>query len=621
MSKPISDYALVGDTHSCALIARDGSVDWLCWPRHDSPALFLKLLDDEKGGACTVAFAGLEETARRYLPETNILETIFTTGTGRARLTDLMPVDPPSPEPEEGPDGEGESRLIRLLTCDEGTVEGRFVVRPTFDYARRPCTPVAEAGSVLFEAGDWRLRVNAHPATLVADDDVAEVRFRLTAGETAYLVLTHGEDREDACIEDLEGARRRLATTIEYWRRWSGRCTYRGPYREAVLRSALCLKLLTYSPSGGIVAAATAGLPEAVPGDRNYDYRFTWMRDAAFTVTAFVMLGYVREASEFLRFLREQDGTFGRETRLMYGICEGMPREEVLDHLSGWNGVGPVVIGNAAEGQDQHDIYGELIRALCIFLEAVDYDPPEKVNDRLPEVLDNLTARAIRHRHDADHGIWELRTGPRQQLHSKAMIWVALTDAARIARNIAGVPPEKIALWERVAAEIRAEYHEKGWSDAQQAYTGAYGSHHLDAAVLRVALFGALDPSDPRTRSTLAAVERDLGAGDLIYRYRMEDGLKGDEGAFTACAFWRVGCLALDGRTAEAQAVFERLIARGNDVGLFAEEIDPATGEQRGNTPQGFSHMALINAALRLESSIGRFGVSDGPEEARRAAE
>ncbi|MCJ2134371.1 glycoside hydrolase family 15 protein [Methylobacterium sp. J-026] len=621
MSKPISDYALIGDTHSCALIARDGSIDWLCWPRHDSPALFVKLLDDETGGACSVAFDGLTGTARRYLPETNILETSFTTRTGQARLVDVMPVNPPSPEPDEGPDGEGESRLIRLLTCVTGTVTGAFRVRPTFDYARRPCTPIVEGPSVLFEAGDCRLRVNAHPRpTLIGDE--AEIRFQLSEGETAYLVLTHGEDREDAAIDDHAGAQRRLDLTEDYWRRWSARSTYRGAYRDAVMRSALCLKLLTYSPSGGIVAAATAGLPEAVPGDRNYDYRFTWMRDAAFTVTAFVMLGYVREASEFLRFLRERDGTYGRETRLMYGVADDIPPEEELDHLAGWNGVRPVVIGNLAEDQDQHDIYGELLRALCVFLEAVDYDPPEKVNDRLPEVLDNLTARAIRHRHDADNGIWELRTGPRQQLHSKAMIWVALTDAARIARNISGVPEAKIREWERVAAEVRAEYLDRGWNAEKRAYVGAYESHHLDAAVLRVALFGALDPKDPRMRATLAAVERELGVGDLIYRYRMDDGLTGDEGTFTACAFWRVGCLALDGRTAEAKAVFERLIARGNDVGLFAEEIDPVTGEQRGNTPQGFSHMALINAALRLEDSIDRYGFADAADGvAHRAAE
>ena len=616
MYKPIEDYAVIGDTHSTALVARDGSVDWLCWPRHDSPALFLALLDDEKGGACRIAFDGLDSVVRRYLPDTNVLETTFTTATGRARLIDLMPVSPPDPEPEEGPDGEGESRLIRLLTCEAGRVTGRFTVRPTFDYARCACIPIADGTSVLFEAGAQRVRVIAsEPPTI--REATAESRFALSADETAYLVLTHGEDGDAAAIEDLAGAQSHADATIAYWERWSARCTYDGPYKAAVLRSALCLKLLTYSPSGAIIAAATAGLPEAVPGNRNYDYRFTWMRDATFTVTAFVMLGYVREASEFLRFLREADGSYGRDTRLLYGIVETMPAEEELTHLSGWRGVGPPLIGNAAAGQDQHDIYGELVRALCVFLEAVDYDPPEKVNDRLPEVLDNLTAHVIACRDAADDGIWELRTGPRHQLHTKAMLWVALTDAARIGRKIRGVSPDRIAEWERVAGEIREEYLEKAWSADKQAFTGAYGSHHLDAAVMRVVLFGAIDADDPRMAKTLTAIERELGAGDLIYRYRMEDGLEGDEGTFTACAFWRVGCLALAGRTTEAKAAFERVLARANDVGLFAEMIDAGTGEHRGNTPQGFSHMALINAALRLQTTIDRFGLP----EADRAAE
>ncbi|GJE62399.1 glycoside hydrolase family 15 protein [Methylobacterium trifolii] len=619
MSKPISDYAVIGDTHSTALIARDGSIDWLCWPRHDSPALFLALLDTEKGGACRVAFDRLTSISRRYLPETNVLETTFETATGRARLIDVMPVNPPNTEPDEGPDGDGESRLIRLLTCESGMVAGRFSVRPTFDYARCDCTPVEQAGSVLFEAGDHRLRVTATPQPRV-EGATAESRFTLAEGESAYLVLTHGEDREGAEIEDFSVAQARAEATIAYWRRWSGHCTYRGPYRDQVLRSALCLKLLTYSPTGAIVAAATAGLPEAVPGNRNYDYRFTWMRDATFTVTAFVALGYVREASEFLRFLREADPTFGRETRLLYGIAGAMPAEEELAHLSGWSGVGPALIGNAAEGQDQHDIYGELVRALCVFLEAVDYDPPEKVNDRLPEVLENLTARAIACRDAADHGIWELRTGPRHQLHTKAMLWVALTDAARIARNIRGVPDDRIAEWERIAAEIRAEYHDKAWNAEKQAFTGAYGGHHLDAAVMRVVLFGAIDARDPRMVSTLEAIERELGAGDLVYRYRMEDGLEGDEATFTACAFWRVGCLALAGRTDEASAAFERLLARGNDLGLFSEMIDARTGEHRGNTPQGFSHMALINTALRLQACNARDGLPED-EAPRQAAE
>lgn len=622
MYNPISDYALIGDTHTTALIARDGSIDWLCWPRHDSPALFLRLLDDETGGSCTVAFRDLTSLSRRYLPGTNVLETTFTTATGRARLVDLMPVDPPDTEPDEGPDGDGEDRLIRMLTCEAGRVEGGFRVHPTPDYARGDCIPVEDRGCVLFEAGAQRLRVVASHPLAVAGWQAAEARFALGEGETAYLVLTHGEDEARAGVADFAGAQARLDRTIRYWERWSARCTYRGPYREAVLRSALCLKLLTYAPSGGMVAAATAGLPEAVQGNRNYDYRFTWMRDASFTVTAFVALGYVREAAEFLRFLREADGSRGRDVRLMYGIDGDTPGEETLAHLKGWRGVGPVVIGNEAESQTQHDMYGELLFALCAFLDAVKFDPPKKVNDHLPEVLENLTSRAIRSRDEPDHGIWEMRTEKRQQFHTKAMLWVALTHAAHVARHVEGVDAERITEWDRTAAEIRAEYLERGWNAKRQAYTQAYGSDDLDAAVMRVVLFGAIDPDDPRLLSTLAAIDRELVVGDLVYRYRMDDGMEGEEATFTACAFWRVGCLALTGRTREAKEAFERLIARGNDVGLFAEEIDAQTGEQRGNTPQGFTHMALINAAIRLDGCIAALGLRDeGAKAADHAGE
>ena len=621
MYHPIGDYALIGDTHSTALIARDGSIDWLCWPRHDSPAIFLALLDDEKGGSCRLELEGVARTTRRYLPGTNVLETTFVTATGTARLVDLMPVNPPSPEPDEGPDGEGESRLIRILTCDAGSVSGAFRVRPTFDYARLDGVPCEDRGSVLFEAGEIRLRAGGSMPMAVGGL-AARGAVALGAGESAYLILTHGEDDEGAAIEDAEGARSRLDQTVGYWERWSERCGYHGPYRDTIVRSALCLKLLTYSPTGAIVAAPTAGLPEAVPGNRNYDYRFTWMRDASFVVTAFTALGYVREASEFLRFLREADGTRGAKLRLMYGIDGDTLPEETLDHLKGWCGVGPVTIGNRAEDQNQNDIYGELLVALCGFLEAVKFDPPERVNDRLPEVLDNLTGHAIRLRDEPDHGIWELRTQKRPQLHTKALLWVALVHAAHIGRHIDGVGPDKIAGWERAAGEIRADYLERSWNPGKRAFTQAYGSDDLDAAAMRVVLFGAIDPDDPRLHATLDAIDRELVVGDLVYRYRHPDGMEGEEGTFTACAFWRVSCLALTGRTRQARDTFERLVARANDVGLFAEEIDPSSGEQRGNAPQGFTHMAMIHTAICLGECLDAFGVRDGdlgPEERARA--
>ncbi len=605
---PISDYALIGDTHSTALIDRSGSVDWLCWPRHDSPALFLRLLDARKGGACRIEFDDLVSVSRRYLPQTNILETSFVTRTGRATLIDLMPVNPPDTLPEEGPDGEGESRLIRLLACPSGTVSGRFTVRPTFDYAREPCrTRIADTGCVLFEGSTQRVRATATHALRI-EGELARNDWTLREGEQTCLVLTHGKDDADPPFDGIRDATRRLDQTRRYWEQWSKTCSYQGPYREQVIRSVLCLKLLTYASTGAIIAAPTAGLPEAVPGNRNYDYRYAWLRDASFTVTAFTSLGYVREGAEYLRFLRNADPTRGRDLKLMYGIDGPAIEEQTLDHLEGWRKTGPVRIGNAAEGQTQLDIYGELLKALRGFLDLVDFDPPQKVHDRLPEVISNLAEQAIRHRDEPDQGIWELRGEPRQILHTKGMIRVALDCAVAIGRRTGRVDAASIERWERQAAAITEEYRTQGWNEARGAYTMFYGSDVLDSALLRLVLYGAFEATDPGVIATLERISEELGAGDLLYRYRMEDGLEGDEGTFTACAFWRAGVLAMMGRTDEATAMFKRLLARGNDLGLFAEEIDAASGEQRGNFPQGFTHMALVNIAVRIEAIIAQSG-------------
>ncbi len=606
MYNPISDYGLIGDTHSTALIDRNGSIDWLCWPRHDSPSVFARLLDDDKGGCCSLLLDGVTGRSRRYLPGTNILETRFETGTGVAVLVDLMPVHPPDTVAEEGPDGEAETRLIRILTVESGSVSGGFQVRPAFDYGRAEATLATAAGGVLFSAGGQALRATGSERMEI-DGKAARMRFRLGPGTRGVLVLTHGEGGAPP-LDGVEDALRRLERTRAYWEEWGGRCSYSGPYRETVLRGALCLKLLTYSPSGGIVAAPTTSLPEAVPGNRNFDYRFTWLRDASFTVLCFVRLGYTREAAEFLRFLREADTGHGRTLRLMYGIDGGVSKQAVLDTLEGWRGIGPVVVGNDAVDQVQSDIYGELLSALHGFLEAVDFDPPQKTNDRLPEVLVNLVEAALAQRGRPDQGLWEMPGPPQLMLHSQAMIWVAVTCAAAIGRRIGHPEPAVLDGWERTAQELRREVLGRGWNEAAQAYTMAEGSAALDASVLRLVIFGAIDPHDPRLESTLAAVERELGDGDLLYRYRVDDTLEGDEGTFTACAFWRSQVLAMAGRVEEATALFERLLARANDLGLYAEQIDAATGEQRGNFPQAFTHMALINTALRLQSSSAGAG-------------
>ena len=606
MSNPIADYAIIGDMRTTALVSREGSIDWLCWPRHDSPAVFLRLLDDEKGGFSEVDVSGRISTNRRYLPATNIIETTIAAKGGQAVLLDLMPIDPPVTVPAEGPDGDGERRIIRLISCVAGRIEGSFRTKPTFDYARVTAAASVDEGGLLFRDGGQDCLVDSDVPVTLEDGNIAVARFSLSEGERAYLVLGHRVegDPPPVIIAGLAEVLRRVDRTKRYWEDWSDRCTYDGAHRDAVLRSALCLKLLTYAPTGAIIAAPTLGLPEAVPGNRNYDYRFSWLRDASFTVTSFLNLGYLREATEYLRFLAGADETFGRDLHLMYGIAGDVLPEEALPHLAGWRGVGSLGIGNAAAAQTQHDIYGEFLIALHAWLETMHCQGSALFDRHLPELVANLADRALARRDEPDQGIWELRSGPQHNLHTKALIVVALERAAAIAARLGGVDGERIALWKRAAAEIRDEYLVRAWSEDRQAYVQSYGSDVLDAAVMRVALFGGVDPSGARMRATLAAIERDLSAGDLVYRYRMDDGLEGEEATFTACAFWRVGCLALGGEALKAKSIFERLLGMGNDVGLFAEEIDPDSGEQRGNFPQAFTHMAVINHAIRLQNAL-----------------
>ena len=603
-SRPIADYALIGDTHTTALVASDGRIDWLCWPRHDSPALLTRLLDEQKGGCCAIELEGLSSAGRAYEDDTNILETRFEGPGDRAVLSDLMPVHPPETEADAGPDGEVQSRLLRLLTCTQGRVRGRWRLRVTPDYGRgRVSVQQAGAGCLEIAAQGLLLRV-ATSGALTTDGEKILATFDLTAGQQAFFAITYVGEAEIAPIRSMHDVHHDLERTRRYWTTWSKQIQYAGRYRACVVRSALVLKLLTYSPTGGIVAAPTTSLPEAIPGARNYDYRFSWVRDASFTVTAFCNLGLKREAAEYLRFLREADGTRGRDLNLLYGIAGPVPPETELLKLPGWNNVGPVRTGNAARTQKQHDIYGEFTVALHAYLTTVGDDVPDWIRQGLHELIANLAENALRFRGEKDNGIWELRLEPQHLQHTKALLWVALDRAAKMAETLGDFDPVTLDRWRTAARELRAEYEAESWNEGRGAYMQAYGSDVFDAAVLRTILFDALDPRDPRTISTLDAVVSELGAGDLIYRYRADDGLEGEEATFTACAFWRVGALALGGRTDEAKELFERLLARSNDLGLFAEEIDAASGEQRGNFPQGFTHMCVINHAIRLEGAI-----------------
>jgi GH15 family glucan-1,4-alpha-glucosidase len=617
MSQPISDYAIIGDTRTTALISAKGSIDWLCWPSHDSPALFTRLLDDEGGGHASITPNGTAKSGRRYIADTNILETSFQGSEGSATLLDFMPIDGLVPPPATGPDGDTQSRLIRILSCTAGEISGAFTVRVTPDYGLDSSIADLRCGRGHLRAGELDLWLDSSHQIVEGAQQLSAV-FHLHAGERAYCVLSLDEGLPGPPIADIDDVLRR---TQEYWQSWCEGICYHGDYREAIVRSALVLKLLTYAPTGGIVAAATTSLPEAVPGNRNFDYRYSWVRDASFTVTAFCNLGLVREAGEYMRFLRTADGSGARELKRLYAIDGSIPSERELDHLPGWRNIGPVRVGNAADGQQQHDIYGEFMIAIHAYLEAIDFDPPPAFGSGLPDLVRTLAGHAIRCRDDPDRGLWEVRSGPQHFQHSKAMLWVALDRAIKTADKFAGFDAAEVAAWQQAADDLRREYEDRTWNEAQSAYMQSYGSEVLDAAALRTVLFGALDPSSARVRSTLEAIDRTLVEGDLVYRYRMPDGFDGQEGTFTACAFWRVGVMALSGREDEARSLFERLLARGNDVGIYAEEIDPATGEQRGNVPQAFTHMCVINHAIRLEDAIRASAVATAHSLADQALE
>ncbi len=610
MTKPLASYAIVGDTRTTALVADDGSIDWWCPARHDGAAVLTRLLDED-GGAIEMLGSSFEAAGRRYESDTNVLQTDLRSATGLIRLTDFMVVHA-LPDATTGPDGHAPGILARIVQAVEGETPVEVHVRLRPDYGRMPVKLLAQGRHVLASCGEQWLRITGSHALAVEDDRIV-MRCVLARGDGAFVgIAAAGADDE---LSTMEGVDHLLNATRAYWRRWSSGIRYTGGYSLAVRRSALALKLLTYAPTGAIVAAATTSLPEAVPGERNYDYRYCWTRDASFTVTAFCKMGLVREASEFLRFLIRVGAHKANGLKLLYGIDGEVPEEQTLANLPGWRGVGPVRVGNAASGQEQHDIHGELMIALHAFLDAVDFVVPAYLAPVLGEMVRDQAASALRHRGDADHGIWELRSETIQSQHSKALLWAALDRAVRIAGRIGGFSLDEVANWRRGATDLRAEYESRTWSEAKQAWTRDYDSDLLDAAVLRTALFGALDPKDPRMVTTLRAVETELGVGDLIYRYRYDDGLEGDEATFTACAFWRVGVLALADRFDEARRLIESLLGRSNDVGLFAEEIDAATGEQRGNLPQAFTHMCVINHAIRVDEAGARVRASNTPKD------
>jgi GH15 family glucan-1,4-alpha-glucosidase len=597
--RPIADYAIIGDTRSAALISRDGSIDWLCWPRFDSRSVFAKILDADRGGFFSIAPSIPFRATRRYVEGTNVLETRFETDRGTVRLVDLMPA---LTEQQKRTRMLPFRQLLRRVESVSGSVPMIAVYQPRPNYAlKEPMLALRLGGTVWCASGPevWHLRSNE---TFEIEGPIARAAFEISEGQRSHFALSY-ETHAPAIVANVgEEADEEIESTIAFWKRWSSKLTYDGPYREDVLRSALVLKLLSYAPSGGIVAAPTTSLPEKVGGIRNWDYRFCWLRDASFTVDALYDCGFDVEGASFVNWLMYATRLTHPRLQVLYDVFgESRLPESRLDHLDGYCGSRPVRVGNAAHDQFQLDIYGELLAAVEEY--ANRGETLYRDTRALVRRLANLVVKRWR---EPDSGIWEKRSGRRQHVHAKVMAWSALDCAERLAEK--GVVRDHVELWRKTKDEIKRDVLEHGFNRTLNSFVAVYDSDELDASLLYLSRVGFLPGDDPRIAGTIEAIRRRLGHDDLLHRYdeRTDDGLPPGEGAFLACSFWLVEALAIAKRFDEARSVFEKLCKRGNDVGLFSEEIDVETGALTGNFPQALTHVGLLNAAFRLEQPVAR---------------
>jgi len=593
---PIDHYAVIGDGRSTALVSRDGSIDWLCWPRFDSPSIFAALLD-EQGGQWRLAPEGTGRVTRRYLERTNVLETRFETGDGVAVLTDFMPV---ASEEDKNRRLVPEQEIVRIVACERGELEIGLLLDVRADYARQRARPLAAGRlGVRVDTGRGLLVLRTDVPVRIVGDGRVVGSLRLNAGQVAHSSLTFAADGiavlpplGDRCLEALD-------RSVRWWRDWASRIHYDGPCRDIVVRSALALKLMVYAPSGAVVAAPTTSLPERVGGDLNWDYRFCWPRDASLTVRALFGLGCDAEARAFVDWLLHTTRLTQPELRVLYDVFGNRPPgERTLGHLAGYRGSRPVRIGNAAEGQRQLDVYGEVI-------DAVAYSAQEgAVVDRDTErMLCAFGAYVCRHWTEPDDGIWEPRSAAAHNTHSRVLAWVALDRLLQL-HDRGHLREAPVVTLRGHRDWIRREVEARAWNPELGSYVAQLDGDRLDASLLLLPWYGFEDAASDRMRGTFGRIRERLGAGDvLLYRYRGA-GSPG-EGAFGICSFWGAEYVALGGGTAEeARAVFERLCAYANDVGLLAEELDPETGGALGNFPQAFTHVGLINAALSLDRRL-----------------
>jgi GH15 family glucan-1,4-alpha-glucosidase len=589
MTLHIEDYALIGDCKTAALVGRDGSIDWLCWPRFDSPACFAALLGTTENGRWLIAPKSAPVSInRRYRPGTLILETEIETDTGCAAIIDFMP-------PADGAD------LVRIIAGRSGRVVFQTELVLRFNYgASVPWVNRLDDDTINAIAGPERLVLRT-PAALYGEDLKTVGELTVEAGQSIPFVLSYGSSFQTPplAIDPFQS----LERTEAFWRQWSDRCPDVGPWTEAVKRSLITLKALTYAPTGGIVAAVTTSLPERLGGVRNWDYRYCWLRDATYTLLAFMNLGYYEEAKAWRDWLLRAMAGSPRQVQIMYGVGgERWLPEMIVPWLPGYESSAPVRIGNDASQQLQLDVYGEVVDALFQTFKA-GMVPSERGRALRPVVLEYLSTVW----RQPDEGLWEVRGGPQHFVHSKVMAWVAFDRAAN--EVAAGEFDESGQRWREIADEIHADVCERGFDGDLNSFVQAYGSKRLDASLLLIPLVGFLPASDPRVQGTLRAVENKLLIdGEFVLRYEIEnpdDGLPEGEGAFLACSFWLVDNYILQGRHAEARKLLDRLLARCNDVGLLAEEIDPLTGRMLGNFPQAYSHVGLINCALNLSRQTG----------------
>ena len=592
--KPISHYGVIGDMHTAALVGLDGSIDWYCAPRFDSPSVFAALLDVRKGGKFQLSPTENSTTKQSYEGDTNVLSTIFESKQGRIKLTDFMPCFM-----EKG-EAKGFQELHRIVDCVEGEAGLRIIFQPRLDYARGNTTLLETAEGCAAKNREIQVNLASSVKLRIADTDILTNEFRLSKSQRAVFVLKWGKN--PAIPATRYETSKKLSKTLSYWKRWVGHVRYQGPFRADVVRSCLVLKLLQYAPTGAMVAAITTSLPESIGTLRNWDYRYSWIRDNALSVIALSEAGASREALDYARWLTNLRRHSKEKLQIMMGIGgEREIPETTLDHLEGYRRSSPVRIGNAASKQLQLDVYG-ILADYVYFLHTLGWTTGQVYENLVRYSAD----RAMKEWQSPDSGIWEIRE-PKTFVESTMWCYVALDRASKMARELGY--DEDWQRWEPVRKKIKSHILSEGWSEKKKAFAMVFGGEDLDAANLLMPLVGFLPAKDPKMSATIQRIREELSEDDLIYRYRVDDGQLGKEGTFTVCSFWMVDCLTRLGKLREAEGLLNQLTKRSNHLGLYSEEIDPKTGEALGNFPRAYTHMGLITASVHLEEARRKTGL------------